>query len=183
MTPTITAIAAAATLLHAAIDPAPADGRTDLPSADDETAECNAPVYMVVTGRTIDRDRMMEYGRAIAQSGLYQQLGGYYITLPRPIAVFEGDVPPDHVNLTVRFPCIENARAFWNSRTYQEGILPIRRDPSAGDYTVTVYAEAPLRADMAGRVGGGRYVGEFPRDDIEQAAPEAIGILPEGGTP
>ena len=134
---------------------------------------CDEPVYMVVAGRTLDRERMMAYGRAIAESRLYERLGGYYVTLPRPVAVFEGDVPPDHVNLTVRFPCLANARAFWNSRTYREDILPLRQDPSAGDYTVTVYAEAPLREDMAGRVGDARYRDSFPAEGIEQVEPPA----------
>jgi uncharacterized protein (DUF1330 family) len=122
---------------------------------------CDKPVYMVVEGRTLDRARMLAYGKALAESEIYQRLGGYYITLPQPVAVFEGEVPPDYVNLTVRFPCLANARAFWNSRVYQETILPLRQDPPAGDYTVTVYAEMPLRPDMAGRVEAGRYLADF----------------------
>ncbi len=144
------------------------------------TSTCDSPVYMVVSGRTLDRERMMAYGRAIATSGLYEQLGGYYVTIPRPVEVFEGEVPPEHVNLTVRFPCIENARAFWNSQAYQEEILPIRRDPtSAGDYTVIVYAEMPMREDMVGRVGDNLYRGDFARDGIEQVDPPVVG----GDTP
>lgn len=129
---------------------------------------CDAPVYMVVEGRTLDRDRMIAYARAIAASEIYQKLGGYYITVPRPLAVFEGEVPPDYVNLTVRFPCIENARAFWYSRVYQEDILPLRQNPSAGDYTVTVYAEAPLRDDMVGKVDKGRFSADFSNHGVEQ---------------
>lgn len=129
---------------------------------------CDAPVYMVVEGRTLDRDRMIAYARAIAASEIYQKLGGYYVTVPRPLAVFEGEVPPDYVNLTVRFPCIENARAFWYSRVYQEEILPLRQNPSAGDYTVTVYAEAPLRDDMVGKVDEGRFSFDFSNHGVEQ---------------
>ncbi|MEM6585411.1 MAG: DUF1330 domain-containing protein, partial [Pseudomonadota bacterium] len=107
---------------------------------------CDTPVLMVIEGRTLDRARMGQYAAAIARSEIYQKLGGYYVNAPRPLEVFEGDVAPDYVNLTVRFPCIENARAFWNSRVYQNEIINIRRKPtSAGDYTVTLYAEAPLR--------------------------------------
>jgi len=139
------------------------------------TSTCDEPVYMVVSGRTLDRERMIAYGRAIAQSGIYERLGGYYITVPRPLEVFEGDVPPDHVNLTVRFPCLANARAFWNSRVYQEDILPLRQNPSAGDYTVVVYAEAPLREDMVGRVGENRYREDFEREGVEQVDPPVVG--------
>lgn len=133
---------------------------------------CERPVYMVVEGRTLDRDRMLAYGKAIAESEIYQRLGGYYITVPRPIAVFEGEVPPDYVNLTVRFPCLANAQAFWNSRVYQETILPLRQNPPAGDYTVTVYAELPLRPDMAGRVEAGRYLSDFPSANEPQVENE-----------
>ena len=129
---------------------------------------CDKPVYMVVAGRTLDRERMLAYGKALAESEIYQRLGGYYITLPQPVAVFEGDVPPDYVNLTVRFPCLANARAFWNSRVYQETILPLRQNPAAGDYTVTVYAEMPLRPDMAGRVETGRFLADFSGHDEPQ---------------
>ncbi len=140
---------------------------------------CDKPVYMVVEGRTLDRARMGQYAQAIAASELYQKLGGYYVTLPRPLEVFEGEVAPDYVNLTVRFPCIENARAFWNSRVYQEEIRPIRLNPSAGDYTVTIYAEAPLREDMIGQVGDARFVSDFGNSAIEQVDPPVVG-LPQG---
>lgn len=141
---------------------------------------CDAPVYMVVEGRTFDRDRMLAYGRAIAESRLYEKLGGYYVTLPRPVEVFEGEVAPDYVNLTVRFPCIENARAFWNSRTYREEILPLRQDPPAGDYTVAIYAEAPLRQDMVGKVGDNRFTADFAGAGIEQVDEPVVGPEAEG---
>lgn len=141
---------------------------------------CDAPVYMVVSGRTLDRDRMIAYGRAIAESGIYQRLGGYYVTVPQPLEVFEGAVAPDYVNLTVRFPCIENARAFWNSRVYREEILPLRQNPSAGDYTVIVYREAPLREDMVGRVGDARYRADFSNHEVEAVPIPVVGPEAEG---
>ncbi|MEE4154774.1 MAG: DUF1330 domain-containing protein [Erythrobacter sp.] len=141
---------------------------------------CDKPVFMVVEGRTLDRARMGQYAKAIAESELYQKLGGYYVTLPRPLEVFEGEVAADYVNLTVRFPCIENARAFWNSRVYQEEIRPIRLNPSAGDYTVTIYAEAPLREDMIGKVGDARFTSDFESPLIEQVYPPVVG--PARGT-
>jgi len=136
---------------------------------------CDKPVYMVVEGRTIDRARMGQYAAAIAKSEIYQKLGGYYVTVPRPIEVFEGEVEPDYVNLTVRFPCIQNARAFWNSEVYQNTIRPIRLNPSAGDYRVTIYAEAPMRADMVGRVGDARFTHDFSRHNIPQSDPLVVG--------
>jgi uncharacterized protein (DUF1330 family) len=131
-------------------------------------AACNAPVIMVVAGPTKDRARMLAYGKAIADSKLYEKLGGYYINVPRAVATFEGNLPKGYSTLIVRFPCLANAQAFWNSRTYQEEILPIRQSPSAGDYIVTVYPEAPLRPDMAGKVGDNGYRAEFSAESIPQ---------------
>lgn len=129
---------------------------------------CNAPVIMVVAGPTKDRARMLAYGKAIADSKLYEKLGGYYINVPRAVATFEGSPPQGYTTLMVRFPCLANAEAFWNSRTYQEDILPLRQGPSAGDYVVSVYPEAPLRADMVGKVGDNAYRAEFPAEGIPQ---------------
>lgn len=133
---------------------------------------CDQPVYMVVAGPTHDRTRMQAYAKAIFASGLYQQLGGYYVNAPVPVAVFEGSPPPTQATLIVRFPCLANARAFWFSKAYQEGIKPLRLNPSAGDYTVTVYAEIPLRADLAGKVGTADYRAPFDAAGVEQVAPE-----------
>lgn len=129
---------------------------------------CDAPVLMVVTGTTHDRERMLAYARAIAASELYQRLGGYYVNLPAPIANFEGDAAPGHTTLIVRFPCLESARDFWYSRTYQEDIRPLRLDPSAGDYIVRVYPEAPLREDMVGKVGDSDYLARFDASAVER---------------
>lgn len=119
------------------------------------------PVYMVVAGPTHDRARMLAYGKAIADSGLYAKLGGYYVNMARPLAVFEGEPPPGYATLIVRFPCLANAKAFWNSRDYQEKIKPLRLNPTAGDYLVTVYGEAELPAHMAGKVEAGAYRERF----------------------
>lgn len=132
---------------------------------------CTRPVYMVVAGPTHDRARMQAYAKAIFASGLYQRLGGYYINAPVPVATFEGDVPATQATLIVRFPCLANARAFWFSREYQDNIKPLRLNPSAGDYTVTVYAEIPLRPDMMGKVGDGAYTATFDAQGVEQRAP------------
>ena len=131
--------------------------------------ECdNKPVYMVVSGPTHDRARMMAYAKAIAESGLYQKLGGYYVNQPRALASFEGTPPPNHTTLIVRFPCLANARAFWYSKEYQERIKPLRLNPPAGDYSVSVYEEMPLREDMKGKVGEGAYRAGFSAAGVEQ---------------
>jgi uncharacterized protein (DUF1330 family) len=132
---------------------------------------CDKPVLMIVSGPTHDQARMMAYAKAIADSGLYQKLGGYYLNMPRAVATFEGAPPAGHSTLIVRFPCLANARAFWNSREYQERIKPLRLNPSAGDYLVTVHEEAPLRPDMAGKVGDSAYRAGFEAGSVEQKQP------------
>ena len=139
-------------------------------AADPPAPPCDKPVYMVVAGPTHDRARMQAYAKAIFDSGLYQKLGGYYINAPVPLATFEGEVPPNQATLIVRFPCLANARAFWFSKEYQEKIKPLRLNPSAGDYTVTVYAEIPVRPDMAGKVGDAAYRTAFDASGVEQVA-------------
>ncbi len=134
---------------------------------------CDQPVVMVISGPTLDRARMMVYGKAIADSGLYRQLGGYYVNLAGPQEIFEGNAPAGYVNLIVRFPCMANARAFWNSKVYQEQIKPLRLNPSAGDYIVAVYPEAPLREDLIGKVGEDGYRAEFSAEGIVQIAAPA----------
>ena len=129
------------------------------------------PVLMVVTGPTHDGPRMRAYGEAIAKSGLYQQLGGYYLNAPRPVAIFEGEPPKNLTTLIVRFPCLANAKTFWNSKVYQEAIKPLRLNPSAGDYLVAVYPEAPLRPDMKGKVIAPDYRQRFQSGGIEQVEP------------
>jgi uncharacterized protein (DUF1330 family) len=134
------------------------------------------PVLMVVAGPTHDGARMRAYAEAIGKSGLYQKLGGYYLNAPRPVAVFEGDPPKNLTTLIVRFPCLANAEAFWNSRVYQEQIRPMRLGPSAGDYLVTVYPEAPLRQDVAGKVGSSAYLDQFDAGGIELAKAASVSI-------
>jgi uncharacterized protein (DUF1330 family) len=139
-------------------------------AAEAPAACAGPPVMMVVAGPTHDAERMRAYGRAIFDSGLYRQLGGYYLNVPRPLAVFEGAPAANHTTLIVRFPCLANARAFWNSRVYQEEIRPLRLDPSAGDYLVTVYAETPVPPQMEGKATNGAYLATFSAEGIEPAA-------------
>ena len=150
----------AALIALAAITPAPAPEVCD-----------NKPVLLIVSGPTRDRARMIAYARAIAESGMYQALGAYYLNGPAPLDVLEGTPPLGYTNLVVRFPCLANARAFWHSKAYQQTIKPMRLNPSAGDYIVAVYPEAAVRADMVGKVGDNAYKAPFRTEGIEQVKP------------
>jgi uncharacterized protein (DUF1330 family) len=110
------------------------------PTAPPDPAKCdNRPVIMMVEGAIKDAQRLRVYAEAIRASGLYQKLGGYYLLNPRPVAVFEGVSPAQRSIIAVHFPCFAHARAFWNSREYQEKIVPLRSNPPAGDFVVTVH--------------------------------------------
>jgi uncharacterized protein (DUF1330 family) len=133
-------------------------------------AACEGPpVIMVVSGPTHDAERMRAYGRAIFESGLYRRLGGYYLNVPRPVAVFEGEPAANHTTLLVRFPCLANARAFWNSRDYQDRIRAMRLNPSAGDYLVSVYNETAVPEWMREAVTPSTYRRSFSAEGIAQA--------------
>lgn len=142
-----------------------------VPAAAPPVKACDKPVIMVVAGPTHDRARMLAYGKAIADSGLYREQGGYYVNVPQEIARFEGEAPTGYTTVMVRFPCLANAKAFWNSKVYQERIKPLRLNPSAGDYIVTVYPEAPVREDMRGKVGDNAYRAPFITDALPQPEP------------
>lgn len=158
-----------ATLALALALPASAAPATGTPAGDAVVCD-DKPVYMVVSGPTHDRARMQAYAKAIADSGIYAKLGGYYVNAPRAVATFEGNPPPNLSTLIVRFPCLANARAFWRSKIYQETIKPMRLNPSAGDYVVTVYPEVAPPAHMAGKVESGRYTATFDPKSVEQVA-------------
>lgn len=153
-----------------ALAAAAAASTTPVATAPDPAVCDNKPVYLVVAGPTHDRARMQAYAKAIAESGLYQKLGAYYINGPIPLETLEGEPPKGYATLIVRFPCRANARAFWFAKDYQERIKPLRLNPSAGDYLVAIYPEVPVRADVAGKVGSNAYTSTFSAEGIAQVA-------------
>ncbi len=132
------------------------------------------PVIMVVAGLINDRARIIAYGAAIRDAGLYEKLGGYYLNSPRPLAVFEGAPPANASTLMVRFPCFAHARAFWYSRTYQEKLVPLRQNPSAGDFTVTVYPEIAAPPAVAAMLAPGGYT-VVPDAGVAASIPQVTG--------
>ncbi len=132
------------------LDPAVCDGK---------------PVIMLVAGDIKDWARIRAYGAAIRDSGLYDKLGGYYINIPRSIATFEGAPAATSSMLMVRFPCFAHARTFWYSKEYQERLKLLRLDPSAGEFTVTVYPENAPPPGVAAR---------WPKLGALKAAPPEI---------
>ena len=126
----------------------------------DMTCDDTKPVIMLVAGRTLDAGRMRDYAIALQQSDLYPNARGYYLNNPRPVRILEGDPDVNDVALMVRFPSECAAVSFWYDDFYQSEIKPLRLNPSAGDYVVTLYDEASLPPYMAGKVGDGSYLTE-----------------------
>ena len=115
---------------------------------------------MLVAGRTLDAERMRDYAIALGGSDLYPNARGYYLNIPRPVRILEGEPDADDVALMVRFPSECSAVNFWYDDFYQSEIKPMRLNPSAGDYVVTLYSEADLPPYMAGKVGDNAYASE-----------------------
>lgn len=81
---------------------------------------CVDPVRMLVYGNISDRDRLVAYARALAESGLYAKHGGYYEATTPQLDVFEGEPPAGRGVIIARFPCLAAAQSFWNSPEYTE---------------------------------------------------------------
>ena len=126
----------------------------------DMTCDSEKPVIMLVAGRTLDAERMRDYAVALGSSDLYPNARGYYLNIPRPVRVLEGQPDANDVALMVRFPSECSAVKFWYDDFYQTEIKPLRLNPTAGDYVVTLYSEADLPPYMAGKVGDNAYASE-----------------------
>jgi uncharacterized protein (DUF1330 family) len=81
---------------------------------------CVDPVRMLVYGTITDRRAFGAYARALAESGLYPENGGYYEAITPPLDVFEGDPPDGRGVIIARFPCLAAAQRFWKSDEYAE---------------------------------------------------------------
>ena len=103
---------------------------------------------------------MRDYAIALGSSDLYPNARGYYLNIPRPVRILEGEPDADDVALMVRFPSECSAVNFWYDDFYQTEIKPMRLNPSAGDYVVTLYDEADLPPYMTGKVGDNAYASE-----------------------
>lgn len=108
----------------------------------DEKDACTRPVRMLVYGSIDDRKRLGVYGRAIAESGLYRDNGGYYEAVTPPLEVFEGKPPASRGVIIARFPCLAAAQRFWYSDVYQNEIRPLR--DGIAEFEVIVLPVPPL---------------------------------------
>jgi uncharacterized protein (DUF1330 family) len=109
----------------------------------DADNSCVDPVRMLVYGEVYDRTKLGAYGRALAQSGLYPRVNGYYEATTPALEVFEGEPPEGRGVILARFPCLAKAREFWNSDAYAE-IRKLRK--GAAEFEVLVLPVPALPA-------------------------------------
>ena len=67
------------------------------PTEIDMTCDREKPVIMLVAGRTLDAERMRDYAIALGSSDLYPNAQGYYMNIPRPVRILEGEPDADDV--------------------------------------------------------------------------------------
>lgn len=111
----------------------------------DAPPRCAEPVRMLVYGDIRERKAFGAYARALAASGLYPKHGGWYEAASPALEVFEGQPPPGRGVIIARFPCLEAARAFWNSPEYTE-IRKLRAGIAEFEVLVLPGAQLPAYA-------------------------------------
>lgn len=121
---------------------------------------CDEPVLLVMSGPLADPARAAAYARAIAASGLYQQLGGYELNGAKASDALAGSAP-FFLQSVMRFPCRANALAFWNNKIQQDQLATLRGTAPAADIAAAIYPERPLREDLIGKVGDNSYSAAF----------------------
>lgn len=121
----------------AAVDAAGQASRAPLP---ERPAPCDKPAYLVVVATSVaDPVKTRQYAEALRASGLYPQLGGFYVAVGRSPEVLEGTMFGQSPIVIAKFPCREAIQRFWYSDTYQKEILPLRE--GAGTFEVAIFEE------------------------------------------
>tara|TARA_B100001093_G_scaffold293505_1_gene280024 strand:+ start:507 stop:1079 length:573 start_codon:yes stop_codon:yes gene_type:complete len=67
------------------------------------TCDSEKPVIMLVAGRTLDAERMLDHAIALGSSDLSPKARGYYLNIPRPVRILEGEPDARDLALMVRF--------------------------------------------------------------------------------
>ena len=88
--------------------------------------------YIIVAARVDDRNEgFMEYSRRAAE--LTYRCGGKYIVRGAAETVLEGDMWTQRACVISKWPSLEVAREFWNSKEYQEVLKPLRANTGLYD--------------------------------------------------
>ena len=99
---------------------------------------------MLVAGRTLDAERMRDYAIALGSSDLYPNARGYYLNIPRPLRILEGEPDADDLALMVRVPSECSLVNFWYIDFYKTEIKPNFQHPSAGVSVLPLTQQAQL---------------------------------------
>ncbi len=83
----------------------------------------SAPAYLIVEMDITDRER---YARYMAQApAVVKAYGGEYLVRGGAHQTLEGDWQPKRLAL-LRFPSVEQAKAFYDSSEYAQQVRPLR---------------------------------------------------------
>jgi CpeT protein len=94
---------------------------------------------MLVLGRNYDAAALRDYAAALPP--IYARFGGAYQVFTRDVSVLEGEFPYQSIVIS-RWPALENAQAFWNSKEYAQA-----RKLREGNGEFDVFAMATLAAN------------------------------------
>lgn len=100
---------------------------------------CEKPAYLVVVATITDPGKARGYLDALRAAGLYPLHAGFHITSGKSANVLEGEMFKSRPIVVAKFPCVEAARQFWYSDTYQKNVLPLR--VGAGTFDVAIFEE------------------------------------------
>ena len=89
-----------------------------------------------------DRKQLRVYGKAIAESGLYRDNGGYYEAVTPALEVLEGSPPATRGVIIARFTCLAAARRFCYSDVYQDEMRALRN--GIAEFELIVLPAPPL---------------------------------------
>lgn len=103
-------------------------------------SDATRPCYLLVIAQVTDRAKMGAYAKALADSGLYAQHGGFYRFIGPAARPLE-DWPEGQSVVCAEFPSRAAAEAFWFSATYQTEVKPIR--DGAGSIHVALFEGTP----------------------------------------
>ena len=94
--------------------------------------------YVVSIARVDDwSENFQKYADLAAD--LTDKLGAEYVIRGEPVTNVEGEIFNDRVMVISKWPSVEAAQSYWNSKEYQE-IKPLR--DNTGIYDVAIFEEA-----------------------------------------
>ena len=130
MSETLTFLSRPMTKTISTINSATGHASLDIIRLDTSETKCieDGLVLMVVSGKTLEVDRMQIYGKAIKDAGPHPEALGYYLNDPRPCHALEGNLKTNLAKLIIRFPPDCAATRFWHTKAFQDYTKPLGKN-------------------------------------------------------